>query len=170
MAQKAITIYTPPSAPAHIAAEDDAQIYRAMFSGLSGITGADQKLACTKVDDLNVVIQSGVFCNQGYMLAVEGGTSVTLPVTGNASGTIRKDYLVAEFTRGGGSVADKHVFKVIAGTPNASPELAVPPTLTQNDLAAGGSIRQEALYLITIAGTTLINIERVAPYIGNFYA
>lgn len=169
MAQKAITIYTPPSAAPHINAEDDAQIYRALFGG-SGITAADNMLACTKVDDGNVILSSGVFCNQGYMLAVEGGTSQNVAVPSNAAGTYRKDYLVAEFTRGGGSTADAHVFKLIPGTANASEAAAVPPTLVQTNLGAGGAKRQEALYLITMSGATLQSIERVAPYIGNYYA
>lgn len=169
MAAKAITIYTPPTAAAHINAEDDAQIYRALFA-TSGITAADQMLACTKVDDGHAMLQSGVFCNQGYMLAVEGGTSHTVDVPSNAAGTYRKDYLVAEFTRGGGSIADAHVFKLIAGTPNATEVAAQPPTLVQNDLGAGGAKRQEALYLIKLSGAAIVAIERIAPYVGNFYA
>ncbi|NLG57597.1 MAG: hypothetical protein GX540_04220 [Clostridiales bacterium] len=169
MAQKAITIYTPPAAAAHINAEDDAQIYRALFGG-SGITAADNKLACTKVDDGNVVLASGVFCNQGYMLAVQGGTSQNVAVPSNAAGTFRQDYLVAEFNRGGGSTADTHVFKLIPGTPNATENAAQPPALTKNDLGAGGAKRQEALFLIKFSGATLSSITRIAPYIGNYYA
>lgn len=169
MAQKAITIYTPPAAAPHINAEDDAQIHRALFGG-SGITAADNMLACTKVDDGNVVLASGVFCNQGYMLAVEGGTSQNVAVPSNAAGTYRKDYLVAEFTRGGGSAPDTHVFKLIAGTANATEAAAHPPALTKNDLGAGGAKRQEPLYLITMSGASLSKIERVAFYIGGFYA
>ena len=169
MASKAITIYTPPAAAPHINAEDDAQIYRALFGG-SGITAADNKLACTKVDDSHVVLASGVYCNQGYMLAVEGGTSQTIEVPSNAAGTFRRDYLVAEFNRGGGGTADTHEFRLLPGTPNANSGAALPPDLTQNDLGAGGAKRQEALYLITMSGATLLSIERVAPYIGNYYA
>lgn len=170
MAAKAITVYTPPAAAPHINAEDDAQIYRAIFNGASGITAADNMLACTKVDDGNVVLASGVFCNQGYMLAVEGGTSQNIAVPSNAAGTYRIDYLVAEFTRGGGSVPDTHVFKLLAGTPAASLPAAVPPTLIRDNLGAGGAKRQEILYEITMNGATLSDIYRVAPYVGNFYA
>jgi hypothetical protein len=169
MASKAITIYTPPTAAPHINAEDDAQIYRALFGG-SGITAADNMLTCTKVDNGNVILASGVFCNQGYMLAVEGGTSQTVAVPTNAAGTYRKDYLVAEFTRGGGSTADSHVFKLITGVPVANESTAQPPSLIQNNLGAGGAKRQEPLYMITMNGASLSKIERIAYYIGGFYA
>lgn len=64
MAQKAITIYTPPDAAPHIYAEDDAQLYRAIF-GRSGITEGDEMLACSLVDNNTVRLASGTFVNQG---------------------------------------------------------------------------------------------------------
>lgn len=169
MGQKAITIYTPPAADPHINAEDDAQIHRAYFGG-SGITEADNKLACTKLSDTSVQLDSGLFCNQGYLLAVEGGTAISLPVTAGSAGTYRKDYVVADFIRGGGAAADTHVFAVIAGTPAASEGAAALPSLTQNDLSAGGARRQEPLYSILMSGTTLSTITRIADYVGSFYA
>ena len=57
MAQKAITIYTPPDAAPHIYAEDDAQLYRAIF-GRSGITEGDEMLACSLVDNNTVRLAS----------------------------------------------------------------------------------------------------------------
>ena len=169
MAQKAITIYTPPAASAHIYAEDEAQHNRARFGG-SGITEADNQLACSKVDNNTVRLASGLYCMQGYMLSVPGGSTEDLTVDSGTSGMFRKDLVIAEFTRGGGEVADTLVFRILKGTPAASDAAAVDPTLTQNDLAAGGTTRQEALYRISIGGTTLNTIARIAPYVGNFYA
>ena len=169
MASIAITIYTPPAAAPHINAEDDAQIYRALFGG-SGITAADNKLACTKVDDGHVVLASGVYCNQGYMLAVEGGTSQTIEVPSNAAGTYRIDYLVAEFNRGGGGTADTHEFKLVQGTPVSTEGAAVAPALIKSNLGAGGAKNQEGVYTIRLSGSSILYIDRVAPYIGNYYA
>jgi hypothetical protein len=169
MAQKAITIYTPTTATPHINAEDDAQIYRAVFGG-NGITEADNLLACTKVSDTSVSLDSGLFCNQGYMVGVSGGTTATLAVTAGSVGTYRKDYVVADFTRGGGASADTHVFAVVAGTPAATEVGAALPSLTQNDLSAGGARRQQPLFSILMSGTTLSTITRVADYVGSFYA
>jgi len=85
------------------------------------------------------------------------------------SGSYRKDLVVAEFTRGGGDVADQFVFKVIRGTEAATESEAVDPTLTQDDLISGGSLRQEALYRLNINGETLASVTRVANYVGNIY-
>jgi len=168
MGQKAITIYTPPSEGAHIHAEDDAQLNRARFGG-SGITLADNLLACTIVNDNTVRLASGQFSNQGYMIAVTGGSTADLSVDSGSAGEYRHDLVVAEFVRGGGDVADTHVFTVIKGTPAASESAAEDPALTQNDLATGGSTRQEPLYRLVINGTTLAAVQRVANYVGNVY-
>ena len=85
MAQKALTIYTPPSATPHINAEDDAQIHRGLLGG-SGILLADGSLALSKVDDNTVRMQSGVFSNQGYLLCVQGGTTVDFAIDNGTAG------------------------------------------------------------------------------------
>lgn len=168
MAQKAITIYTPSDAAAHIYAEDDAQLNRARFGG-SGITLADNLLACTIVNDNTVRLASGQYSNQGYMIAVTGGTTEDLTVESGTAGAYRRDLVVAEFIRGGGAVADQHVFKVIKGMDSATESGAADPMLTQNDLSTGGSTRQEALYRIKLNGATITAVERVALFVGNVY-
>lgn len=168
MGQKAITIYTPTTQSAHIFAEDDAQLNRARFGG-SGITLADNLLACTIINDNTVRLASGQYSNQGYMIAVTGGSTEDLTVESGTAGAYRKDLLVAEFIRGGGDVADQHVFKVIKGTDSSTETGAIPPDLIQDDLSQGGSERQEALYQISLSGTSIVSVTRVAPYVGNVY-
>ena len=167
MGQKAITIYTPPATAPHIYAEDEAQHNRARFGG-NGITDADNKLACTKVNNNTVRLASGLYCMQGYMLSVSGGTTVDLTVESGTVGQNRRDLVVADFSRGGGETADIYLFRIVKGTATAG--TAADPALTQNDLSAGGSKRQEALYRINISGTNIGAIERIAPYVGNYYA
>ena len=168
MGQKAITIYTPSDSAVHINAEDDAQVHRALIGG-SGITLADNKLACSIIDNNTVRLASGVYSNQGYLVSVVGGTTADLTVVSGTVGAFRKDLVVADFIRGGGDTPDSHVFRVVKGTDAASDDLAADPTLTQNDLAAGGAQRQEALYRLHLNGTVIQSIDRVAPYIGNVY-
>lgn len=168
MGQKAITIYTPASQAAHIYAEDDAQVHRALIGG-SGITLADNLLACTKINDNTVRLASGVYSMQGYLICVQGGTSVDLSIDSGTAGAYRHDLIVADFIRGGGTTADSFTFHVIKGTEAASAAAAADPSLVTNDLTSGGSQRQEALYRLVINGTTLDSIVRVSNYIGNVY-
>lgn len=168
MGQKAITIYTPDTEAPHIYAEDDAQIHRALI-GSSGITLADNRLECAVVNNNTIRLYSGLYCMQGYMLAVQGGTEQDFTVDSGSAGAYRHDLLVADFTRGGGAVADAFEFKIIKGTNATSAAAAVDPTITQDNLIIGGSHRQEVLYRITIGGTEITSLTRVAPYIGNVY-
>lgn len=169
MSQKAITIYTPSTAAAHIYAEDDAQVHRALIGSSSGITLADNMLACTIVNDNTVRLASGMYSMQGYLLSIPNGSTESLSVASGAAGTYRHDLIVADFTRGGGDSADTLTFHIVQGESAASEAAAADPSLTQNDLTTGGSRRQEALYRLIISGTTLSSAVRIAPYIGNVY-
>ena len=83
----------------------------------------------------------------------------------------RNDLVVAEYVIGGGDTSDTHVLKVIKGTQTAG--AATDPTLEQDSLITGtsGDKRQEPLFRLTLAGTTLSGtITRIADYIGSYYA
>lgn len=169
MAQKAITIYTPSSVAAHIYAEDDAQVHRALIGSSSGITLADDLLACVKVNDNTVRLSPGVYSMQGYLLCVVGGTTADLTVDSGTAGVYRHDLLIAEFIRGGGNTADTFRFRILKGAEASAAAAAVDPSLTQNDLCTGGTTRQEALYRLVINGATLDSINRICSFIGNVY-
>lgn len=168
MGMKAITIYTPDTETPHIYAEDDAQIHRALI-GSSGITLADNALACTVVNANTVRLASGLYSMQGYMLAVQAGTTQDLTVDSGSAGAYRHDLVVADFVRGGGATADEFKFMIVKGTNATSASAAVDPTLTQDNLITGGSHRQEALYRLNINGTEIASVEKIAPFIGNVY-
>ena len=168
MSQKAITIYTPSSAAPHIYAEDDAQVHRALING-SGISFADGMLACTIVNDNTVRLASGLYSMQGYLISVPNGTVEELSINSGTAGSYRHDLIVADFERGGGNTADTFTIHVIQGEVATSAGAADDPTLANDDLTIGGSHRQEALYRIVISGTTISEVVRVAPYIGNVY-
>lgn len=169
MAQKAITIYTPPADPPHIFAEDDAQVFRAIF-GQSGITEGDEMLDCSIVDNNTVRLAAGTFVNQGYLVCVPGGSYEDLNIESGTQSMFRKDLVIAEFVRGGGEVPDAHVFRVLKGVPASSEGAAAAPALTAQDLTTGGGTRQEALYRININGLSIASITRIAPFVGSFYA
>lgn len=171
MAQKGITRYTKTTDAPHITAGDDAAIYRAVFGSTSGITEADNQLACARVNDTTVSIATGVFSNQGFMLRVDAPIQLTTEI--GQVGFFRKDLVVAEYVVGGGTTSDTHVLKIIKGEQNASEAGATDPVLEQDDLRNGlaGDKRQEPLYRLTISGTTMsATITRIAPLVGSYYA
>jgi len=169
MAEKAITIYTPITEDPHIHAEDDAQVYRAIFGG-SGITDADERLEASIITNNLVKLASGIFSNMGFLLCVPASETVDLVIGSGTSGIFRRDLIVAEFVRGGGNIADKHIFKVIPGTQASSLPLATLPELIQENISAEGNTRQEPLYEVLVSGTVIASVTRVANLVGGFYA
>ena len=169
MGQKAITIFTPDTLDPHIFAEDDAQVHRAIFGG-SGITDADERLAATIVDNNTIRLASGLYSNMGYLHVVPAGETLSLTIGSGTSGVFRRDLIISEFIRGGGSVSDTLQFRVLQGEEASTLGEAVRPTLTQDNIAAGGSTRQEALYEVVISGVNITELNRIANYVGSFYA
>lgn len=148
---------------ADISAENLAAIFHAIF-GKSGIVKGFNDLTCTKISDNSVQLASGVYSLKGFMLHVEAGTAISLTVDSGTAGQNRNDLLVAELVKnGGGTDIDTLQFKIVKGTSTSG--TAVDPTLTQQDVNATGTTRQEALYRIKLAGVTLGPIEQVAEII-----
>ncbi len=161
MSQKAITINTPSSASAHITADDDAFILNSVLGEKSGILGS---LVCTKVSNNTVRLSGGGASNMGHVLYVPKGESEDLTVASGTQGLKRHDLVVAQFTRGSSTVADKLVFTLVSGTAAASP---ADPAITKSDLISAGSVNQVALFRIVINGTTLSSIEQIAPTLSG---
>jgi hypothetical protein len=160
LAQKGIIKNT---TAAEISAENLAAVFHAIV-GKSGIVKGFNDLACTKVSDNSVQLASGVYSLKGFMLHVEAGTAITLTVDSGTAGQNRNDLLVAELVKnGGGTGIDTLQFKIVKGTSTSG--TAVDPTLTQQDVNATGTTRQEALYRIKLAGVTLGPIEQMAEII-----
>ena len=104
MEQKAITIYTPSSAAPHISAEDDAFIYHSLLGNKSGILGA---LSCVKTAANAVRLSGGGVAYNGRILWIPTGETLGLTIVDGAVNRV-----VAEFTAGGGDVADTYEIKV----------------------------------------------------------
>lgn len=162
MAQKGIIKNT---TAAEISAENLAAVFHAIV-GKSGIVKGFNDLACTKISDNSVQLASGVYSLKGFMLHVEAGTAIALPVDSGTAGQNRNDLLVAELVKnGGGTGIDTLQFKVVKGTSTSG--TPVDPTLIQQDVNATGTTRQEALYRIKLTGVTINVIETVTTLIDN---
>ena len=163
MAQKGIIRN---STVADVSAENMAAAFHAMI-GSSGIMNRFNNLACTKLTDNSVRLESGVYSLRGFLLHVEPGTTVNLAIDSGTAGQKRNDLIVAELVKnGGGTGVDTLQFKVIKGASTSG--TPADPALTQQDVnASAGTTCQEALYRIKLDGVTITTIEAVASLIGN---
>ena len=162
MAQKGIIKNT---TTADISAANFAAMLHGVI-GKSGIVKAFNDLACTKLTDNSVQVDSGVYSLKGFMLHVEAGTAITLTIDSGTAGQKRNDLVAAELVKNGGGVGiDTLRFKVIKGTSTSG--TPVDPTLTKQDVNATGITRQEALCRVSLDGVTVTAVTMMADIIDN---
>lgn len=154
---KALNINTPPEEEPHIYAEDDAAIYKAIFGG-DGVSTIGQACKATVLSNNKVRIADGVLCVDGHMARIPYGEYEDCEIMNGQSGKKRNDIIVAKFETTGTGGIDTMTCEVIRGTAG---ETAVDPELTQNDIYAGGKVREYPLYRVKIEGLSITAVERM---------
>ena len=135
---KALNINTPPEAEPHIYAEDDAAIYKAIFGG-DGVSTIRQACKATVLSNNKVRIADGVLCVDGHMARIPYGEYEDCEIMNGQSEKNRNDIIVAKFETTGTGGIDTMTCEVIQGTAGKT---AVDPELTQDDIYAGGKVRE----------------------------
>lgn len=158
MAQKG---YIKNSVTADLGAPELAAIFKGLLP-TNGIINLWDDLACARINDNLVRLSPGVYNLSGYLLGVMQGTTADLAVDSGTAGYNRIDLVVAEFVRnGGGAGVDTLQFKIVKGTSTTG--TPADPTLTADDVnIEANTTRQEALYRLTITGTTMAAPELMA--------
>lgn len=160
---RALNINTPPEAEPHIYAEDDAAIYKAIFGG-DGVSTIGQACKATVLSNNKVRIADGVLCVDGHMARIPYGEYEDCEIMNGQSGKNRNDIIVAKFETTGTSGIDTMTCEVIQGTAG---ETAVDPELTQDDIYAGGKVREYPLYRVKIEGLSITAVEQMFEIIPS---
>ena len=160
---KALNINTPPEAEPHIYAEDDAAIYKAIFGG-DGVSTIGQACKATVLSNNKVRIADGVLCVDGHMARIPYGEYEDCEIMNGQSGKNRNDIIVAKFETTGTGGIDTMTCEVIQGTAG---ETAVDPELTQDDIYAGGKVREYPLYRVKIEGLSITDVEQMFEIIPS---
>lgn len=160
---KALNINTPPEEEPHIYAEDDAAIYKAIFGG-DGVSTIGQACKATVLSNNKVRIADGVLCVDGHMARIPYGEYEDCEIMNGQSGKNRNDIIVAKFETTGTGGIDTMTCEVIQGTAG---ETAVDPELTQDDIYAGGKVREYPLYRVKIEGLSITAVEQMFEIIPS---
>ena len=160
---KALNINTPPEAEPHIYAEDDAAIYKTIFGG-DGVSTIGQACKATVLSNNKVRIADGVLCVDGHMARIPYGEYEDCEIMNGQSGKNRNDIIVAKFETTGTGGIDTMTCEAIQGTAG---ETAVDPELTQDDIYAGGKVREYPLYRVKIEGLSITAVEQMFEIIPS---
>lgn len=157
MAFKGITVNTKETEEAHIFAEDDAAIYKAILG--DGRYGASVWGGlCSFYSELNTVrVASGLLAMQGHVGIIEYGSYQDITLDNGSSGVTRMDLIVAQFTTTGMHGTDTFTLEVIRGTDNSSSA----PGYTAENLNNGGKLRQFPIAKVTTSGLTVTAVEQL---------
>lgn len=160
---KEITANTAPEAEPHIYAEDDAAVYQAIFGG-DGVSTIGQACKATVLSNNKVRVADGVVCVGGHMARIPYGEYEDCEIMNGQSGKNRNDIIVAKFETTGTGGIDTMTCEVIQGTAG---ETAVDPELTQDDIYAGGKVREYPLYRVKIEGLSITAVEQMFEIIPS---
>lgn len=154
---KPITVNTAPEADPHIYAEDDAAIYQSIF-GSDGVMTIGQQCASQVISNNKVRVKDGVIVAGGHVARIPYGEYIDCEIANGQSGVNRNDIIIAKFVTTGSGGIDTYTCEVKQGVAGSS---ASDPALTQNDLYAGGKIRETPLYRVKIEGLSIVAVEQL---------
>jgi hypothetical protein len=157
---KIVTGYT---GSEHITSDDWASLN-------AGLVSAGDAILTFNMPDA-VETSSGVITLPKMELMIQGvhcrtdGTEKVTVATGS-QGLYRNDLIVGRYKKASSSGVESFEIDIVKGTASSSPE---DPTLTQNDIRAGGTVREAALFRVRLYGSTIQSIEPVISVVKNMF-
>lgn len=154
-------IVTGHTGSAHITADDWASFNAGLLSSSDVVLAFDMPEAkeitsgVVTVPKLEIIIQ-GVHCR------TDGTEKVTIET--GSQGLYRNDLIIGRYQKNASSGVESFSIAIVKGTASSSP---ADPSVTQNDIRSGGTLREVPLYRIVLYGSTIQKIEPVIPNIRN---
>ena len=110
----------------HITAQQLRNTYIGIFGDGTHILGVGSNLAATVVSATEVQVADGVMIAQGCTASIENGVSESLVISNGTQGMLRRDLIVAQYTKNSGTGVESMSLAVKTGTPAASMEDPTP--------------------------------------------
>lgn len=154
-------IVTGHTGSAHITADDLASFNAGLLSSSDVVLAFNMPEAkettsgVVTIPKLEIVIQ-GVHCR------TDGTEKVTIET--GSQGLYRNDLIIGRYQKNASSGVESFSVGIVKGTASSSP---ADPSVTQNDIRSGGTLREVPLYRIVLYGSTIQKIEPVIPNIKN---
>ncbi len=148
----------------HITAQQLRNTYIGIFGEGVHILDTGSKLAATVVSATQVDIADGVMIGQGCTATIEHGETESLTIANGSQGMLRKDLIVARYTKASGTGVESMSLAVITGTPaSASPAI---PSYNTGAIADGDTPIDFPLYVVNLDGISITSVEALADIIG----
>ena len=146
----------------HITSQQDRNVNIGIFGSGTHIVNVGSKMAATIVSANEIVIADGLLVAEGCTAEIERGTSESIAIENGAQGMLRKDLIVARYTKTSGTGVEDMQLAYIAGTPAASaPAL---PAYNTGTIASGDTLVDFPLYTVNLNGISIESVTRMVDY------
>lgn len=157
-----MNIITGYKAEPHITAQQDRNVNMGIFGTGTYIVNIGSKMAATVVSANEITIADGLLVAEGCTAEIERGTSESLEIANGSQGMLRKDLIVARYTKNSGTGVEDMQLEVIKGTPAASNPAT--PSHTTGSIADGDTLVEFPLYAVNLNGITVSSVDRLVDY------
>lgn len=158
-----MNIITGYRAEPHITSQQDRNVNVGIFGSGTHIVNVGSKMAATIVSANEITIADGLLVAEGCTAEIERGTTESIAIENGAQGMLRKDLIVARYTKTSGTGVEDMQLAYIAGTPAASaPAL---PAYNTGTIASGDTLVDFPLYTVNLNGISIESVERMVDYV-----
>lgn len=142
----------------HVASSDQGSLFEALIRNGQFVMDAGAKFAATIVSNNQIRVSDGELMMQGRHVKLTPGAYVDLAIANGAQGYLRKDLIVARYTRNSDNGIEECSLVVLKGT-QAESNPSDPEYITGN-LNADGALQHDfPLYRVPISGLNIGELE-----------
>lgn len=140
----------------HVTSQQDRNTNIGIFGSGTYILNVGSKMAATVISANEVQIADGLLVAEGCTAEIPKGTTESMTIENGAQDMLRKDLIVARYTRNSGTGVEAMALVVIKGTPAASSPAT--PSYTTGSIADGDTTVDFPLYTVNLNGITIDSI------------
>ena len=148
----------------HITSQQDRNVNIGIFGRGTHIVNVGSQMAATIVSANEITIADGLMVAEGCTATIERGTTESMMIENGAQGMLRKDLIVARYTKTSGTGVEDMQLAVITGTPAAS--APADPAYTSGSIANGDVLVEFPLYRVSINGINVESVTRIPSLIS----
>lgn len=148
----------------HITAQQLRDTYVGIFGNDAHVLDVGSQLAATVISATEVQISDGVMVAQGCTASIENGVTESLTIANGSQGMLRKDLIVAQYTKNSGTGVENMNLAVKTGTPAASNPAT--PAYTTGSIAEGDTLVEFPLYVVNLDGISITSVERLVDVVS----
>lgn len=135
-----------------------------IFGSGAYILDVGSKMAATVISATKVDIADGQIVCEGCTAEIAHGTTESLTIANGTQGMLRKDLIVAQYTKNSGTGVENMGLAVKTGTPAASNPAT--PSYTTGSIADGDTLVEFPLYQVNLDGISITSVTALVDTIS----